>query len=171
MPAVRSPLYAQSVLALGALGMLILAIVFLRTQMRLLATVGSSHAPVLIGVEHEHPLELTLTISAGAGAGIAEVGHRADETMHISIPASWTLREVRGSSLEAITKDPPSFELIRYTLPPHVVLSFTVPAVPEHLTIHNAGASILSVQTVEVHLDTGEVKRDVQLVKDKAELW
>jgi hypothetical protein len=164
-----SPGSAHTFLSIAAFGVLALSFTFFAVRANLLERDLPDVAT--IAIEHTQPLLFSLTMSAGESQGIAELSHRSAETIRVSVPESWTIREVRGTSLHAITKESASFGLNRYTLPANAVLSFMVPSAPAHLRVLNPTGAVLSIEIAEVHLDTGVVERETVLVKDKIDLW
>jgi len=127
---------------------------------------------VEIGVEHVRPLTLSLTISTNGKNGIADISHDGTGTAYLSLPSSWTRREVRGTSLSTVIADPPTFGYTRWAIPAGATVSYAVPVAPSTILLHNPSGVPLQVKLTRVDLQTQNVERDVILVQDATtELW
>lgn len=120
-----------------------------------------------IAVEHVGPLALSLSVAMDQErTGIIDMRHDARESMHVSLPETWELREVRGASLVEATPDPPALGYVRWSLPKDATISFRVPEVPQSLTVLNPSGDPLKITLVRVFLEDGRTERNVILVKE-----
>lgn len=172
MPA-RSPVKKHTVAALVAVAAVV---VFAQGTIRRgsagLTAQVNPQTRAEIGVEHILPLTLSLMISTNGRNGIADLAHDGTGTAHVSLPSSWTRREVRGTPLATVIADPPTFGFTRWSLPAGATVSFSVPVPPSTILLHNPSGVPLQIKLTRVDLATQEVERDVILVQDATtELW
>ena len=119
-----------------------------------------------IGVEHTMPFMLMLSVGRGKSVRYIEMGTTAEETVAMSLPASWMRREVRYVPLAALHADPPMFGFVRWQFPPHAVVSFRTQQAWDTLTIHNPSSVPFEIRMTNVDLHTQRVERDTFLMKD-----
>lgn len=117
-----------------------------------------------IGIEHEKPLSLQFDIGVLQSASVIEILSESDETVRISLPASWDLREVRNVPIAKVTSDEPSFGFIRWELPARAGVSFRSPTNPGRLLLHNPSGVQLKAVARRADLETGLVESDAVLV-------
>jgi len=125
-----------------------------------------------MGVEHTQPLSITLEMSARQGKALLFVTHEGEEeTVYVSLPESWTRREVHSVPLHSVVSES-AFGFRRWRFPAGASVSFSVPAVPTTFFLHNPSTIPLKVTTVRVDLETESVERDVVLVQESpVQLW
>lgn len=125
-----------------------------------------------IGIEHTRPLSLTLEYAEKEGSAIMRVSHESDETISISFPAQWERGEVSGAPLSAFRSDASVFGSVRSHLPPRSGITFSIRSAPEHIVVHNPSQAPLKLNTVNVDLTNGAVRRDVFLVQEgEVKIW
>lgn len=125
-----------------------------------------------IGVEHENPASMRLDMTTLEGTGITEITNESPETLRISLPSTWTRREVRNVALSDVTSDPPSFGYMRWHIPAGGLVSFKMFTAPDRIVMHNPSGFPLKVRFANVNLETQEVVRDVILVNESpTPLW
>ena len=118
-----------------------------------------------IGMEHAGAVHLMLRLGYKGTHAIAEVSHDDVKSAFLSLPAEWTLREVRNGQLADIAKEPPSFGFIRWKIPKTTSVSFLAPT-PGRITVHNASKDPLTVRLSMIDFATGQTTRDVLLIQD-----
>lgn len=118
-----------------------------------------------IGVEHDGILHLTLRIGYRGEHAITEISHDGTDGAFLSLPAEWTLREVRNGQLGDIGKESPSFGFIRWRVPQTTAISFLSPT-PDRVTVHNASSGALTVRLSTIDFTTGQTTRDVLLIQE-----
>ena len=122
-----------------------------------------------IGIQHDSPVTIRLRQSTGDPSMVDITGGSADGTLHV--PASWVLREVRGSAVENLGREPAANGYTRYRMPAGATLSFRVGTTPR-LRIHNGSAVSLLIIASRVDLQTHAVQEKSVIVTEKAvELW
>lgn len=149
---------------LAAIVVAVLGVLFALSDARLSARIGTE-STVTIGVEHLRAAELTLSISNGKGPGLAEFRHDGSETLLLSTPAAWELREVRGGTLENVPADPAAFGYRRWKLPPNVTLSLSIPSSPDAFEIHNPTSVPLQFTLRRIDLAQNAVALNVHLIQ------
>jgi hypothetical protein len=123
-----------------------------------------------IALTHSAAVILSLAASSGKDPSLIELSQDGPETVTLDVPASWTLREVRGAALSAVPSQKVDLTYTRWQLPAHVTLSFHASA--DSLTVHNSGRTTLLIKYKRVQLSTGRVIADSILLQDKpARLW
>jgi hypothetical protein len=127
---------------------------------------AAPEAPATIGVEHATPMRLSLTVSEGKTPGILELSHDGKEPAFLSVPAEWSVREVRDGRFSDLAADPPSFGFIRRRVPGRLTLSFLLPSPPTGLLVQNPTGVALQVRVRRVNMQTGTTSDDVVLLKD-----
>lgn len=118
-----------------------------------------------IGLEHTKPVTLSLSFTTNGPKGIADIRHDALETVHVSLPSSWTKREVGGVPLAAVTADPPVFGFTRWSVPAGAVVSFDVTP-PSTILLHNPSGIPAEVRLTRVNLTKNSVERNIILVQE-----
>lgn len=127
---------------------------------------------VSIAAEHADSAAIALEMSTLAGNAIVDVRNESATAVLLSLPDAWRRREVRGARLEDSAPTETGLGYIRWTLPPNVTLSFSVPEAPKHLTLHHPSPGLLKMRVSRVDLRTDTVQRDTVLVQGKeAEIW
>jgi len=157
-----APMHGTAFLAAAVVA--VLGILFALSDAKLSARVGTG-VSATIGIEHQKAARLNLTVSAGVGPGLAELSCACDETVFLSLPATWTLREVRGAALEQVPADEAAFGFRRWTLPPNVTLSLHVAALPDSYEIHNPTNVPLQLTLRRINVADGHVDENVHLIQ------
>ncbi|PJA67674.1 hypothetical protein CO157_03350 [Candidatus Peregrinibacteria bacterium CG_4_9_14_3_um_filter_49_12] len=119
-----------------------------------------------IGIEHSMPLSIDMEYSVHNSAGMMRIGSNATEIISISVPEEWKRGEVSGASLADVRKDEPTFGYVRWHFPQNATVTFQMQKAPEHLVLHNPSTSPLKLNIAKVHIETGEVERDILLIRD-----
>ncbi|MDD4318704.1 MAG: hypothetical protein PHW10_00025 [Candidatus Peribacteraceae bacterium] len=120
-----------------------------------------------IAVEHAQPLRLSVIAGSGTASSLIDFALDGDaESASLTLPDTWTLREVRGARLEDVTSERPSLGYIRWSAPRGAVLSLRVPQLPGALVVHNPSQVPLYLHTKRIDLRTGETEEETYLVKD-----
>lgn len=126
----------------------------------------------MIAIEHTTPLTLNITTITRRNHMLVEVGHDAEEVVHLSIPSSWERKEVRGIPLSEILTGSPSLGFTRMTLPGSGAISFALPSPLLHLTLRNPSGSPVQVRLTHIDLDTDTVDTETLLIQeDNSPLW
>ncbi|MEI8230023.1 MAG: hypothetical protein WCG83_02690 [Candidatus Peregrinibacteria bacterium] len=165
------PISIHGILALTAI---VAVIVVARESGRPSATVQTSHQDqqAEIAIEHSMRASVSISVSALKGQGILDIVHDAAREIYISLPDSWTRREVKGVSLATVAADPPMLGFKRWRLPPGSTVSFAIPAFPSSILAHNPSGIPLEVRVTRVDLDNDRTERDVVLMQKKSvTLW
>jgi hypothetical protein len=127
---------------------------------------------VTIGVEHSAPLSLSFSVSRGKLPGMLQVSHDGSETILLSLPSPWTLKEVRGVALSAVPADKETFGYRRWHLPPKAVLLFSLPTIPDGAQVLNPSKIPLELRIVRVDLQSNTADTDVFLTTDQPQrIW
>ncbi|HBH20218.1 MAG TPA: hypothetical protein DEB30_05100 [Candidatus Peribacter riflensis] len=122
-----------------------------------------------IGLEHQKPVSLALSLTTNGAKGVADMRHDALETIAVSVPSSWSKREVGGVPFAAVTMDPPTFGFTRYHLPPGAIVSFDLTP-PATILLHNPSGVSAEVRLTRVDLEKDTVERDIILVQEGSTL-
>ncbi|MDO8468578.1 MAG: hypothetical protein Q7S29_02365 [Candidatus Peribacter sp.] len=124
-----------------------------------------------IGLEHTKPVTLSLSFTTNGAKGVMDIRHDALETVYVSLPSTWTKREVGGVPLTAVTSDPPSFGFTRWSVPAGALVSFDVTP-PATILLHNPSGIPAEIRLTRVDLTKNAVERDIILVQEgSALLW
>ncbi|MFH1444422.1 MAG: hypothetical protein ABIG34_03460 [Candidatus Peregrinibacteria bacterium] len=118
-----------------------------------------------IGLEHARPVTLVLSLTTNGTKGVADIRHDSLETIALSLPQSWTKREVGGVPLAAVTADPPTFGFTRWSIPPGAIVSFDVTP-PSTILLHNPSGVPAEIRLTRVDLEQNAVERDILLVQE-----
>ncbi len=110
--------------------------------------------PVSIGAELSSRATLYWSESIGRTPGLVEVRQEGASGFYLSIPADWTLREIRNGQISAATSDPPALGLRRWKLPENATLSFSVEAPGDYL-LQRSGTAPLLVNSKRINLQSG----------------
>ncbi len=110
--------------------------------------------PVSIGAELSSRATLYWSESIGRTPGLVEVRQEGASGFYLSIPAGWTLREIRNGQISAATSDPPALGLRRWKLPESATLSFSVEQPGDYL-LQRSGTAPLLVNSKRIHLQSG----------------
>lgn len=161
---------------LGPLPSLLAAATIAATAVALIRTAREPPPPARADIAVEHAGTATMTLVLGTKTGsqraLLTLRHAGSGTAAVSLPAHWSLREVRGGRLEDLRMDPPTFGLRRYHVPAGVEASFTLSPVPSTVLMHNPSASPLQVRVMRINLSTGLVREDRVLIqKNPTPLW
>ena len=144
---------------------------FLRAQVQVTDEVNE---PVIaeMGVEHALPLSLSMEISSLQGVGLLDITHEGEETIFISLPMSWSRKEVRGVSLSSVREETSSFGFTRWRFPEGASVTFGLPKYPDSLLLHNPSEVSLKINVTQVNLNEGTVTHDIILVQESpVALW
>lgn len=146
----------------------------LSTHAWMRAELVETPAPLVvdIGIEHTTPLSFDMDVNTIDDWAIVEMTSSSDETIYISLPASWSRREVWNVPLNSVISESPSFGFVRWTVPPNGGVSFDVPEVPSTLLLHNPSSELIKLRLTLIDLPTETVAQDVLLIKDgPVSLW
>ena len=154
----------------AAAGLLVLT-VFSLSSLEFARQRGMVTGPMIdIGIEHTLPIGVNIEIGAMQGAGIIDIELESEETVYLSVPSSWTLREVRNTSLDAVISQEPTFGFLRWAIPPYAGVSFYVPEAPGSVLFHNPSNTTAKVHIIRVDLDMDTVEEDVILIQGPSQL-
>ncbi len=118
-----------------------------------------------------HGQSTSLTIIRGAREGLEVIDFAPDETASITVPSSWTLREVRGTDLATVTSAADGEGYTRYVLPADSRFSFLTDKA-DHLTVHDAGSGTLLLKVRIIDLMLERIQESSQLLKgSKMRVW
>lgn len=132
---------------------------------------AADEARAEIGLEHAKPVTLSLALTTNGPRGVADLRHDALETIFISLPSSWTKREVGGVPLSAVQADSPVFGFTRWRIPPNALVSFDI-IPPQTILLHNPSGIPAEIDLTRVDLAKNSVERDIILIqKGSAVLW
>ncbi|PIR49270.1 hypothetical protein COU80_00790 [Candidatus Peregrinibacteria bacterium CG10_big_fil_rev_8_21_14_0_10_55_24] len=161
----------------GHIGALLVAAAFLgiaMVQPAVRAWLTPPHVPVAaeMGIEHTQPLTLSLELSTLKGVALLYLTHEdSEETAYVSLPDTWTRREVRGVELREVASEN-VFGFNRWRFPAGASVTFNIPASPDALLLHNPSSVPLKIRITRVDLETEHVERDVILVQESpVVLW
>ncbi len=124
-----------------------------------------THPTQDIALEHTAPVTLSLVISEGRNPGIVDLWHDGDTTHHLTVPATWKLREVRGTTLDEVAKSGTG-DFTRLAFPAGSRLSFIAPN-PEEIVLHNSSRGMMQVKWKMVDIHERTVREETMLVKNK----
>ncbi|MBI1812715.1 hypothetical protein HYR82_02955 [Candidatus Peregrinibacteria bacterium] len=129
-------------------------------------------SPLTITFEHARPLTVTMAVTRGGTRGIVDVRQTTESGAHVTLPSSWTLREMRGGSVDRLRKDHPTHTTTRWSLPPEATASFWIPEQPSHLALRNASASRLEVIVRSIDLEKNQATEEhVFVTETLQEIW
>ena len=125
-----------------------------------------------MGIEHTEPLTLAITQKEQAGRAIIDIESSTDETIFVSVPDQWKMREAHGAPLTDIQAEEPSFGFIRWQFPPKVTVSFLTPLAPDSLILHNPSQIPIKVVVTTLDAANNSGKRSIVLVQNSpAKIW
>lgn len=134
------------------------------------ATGSKQPTPVIptldIGVEHTGSSTLTITVTRNDTLRMIDIGNDGQSVMKVSVPQHWKRAEVRGIALKAVKEEPPSFQYVRFTFPPHADITFTSQLPFQHLRIQNPSGKLLKIRSTSVDLQKNTSAHDVYLLKE-----
>lgn len=148
----RWHLAPQLTIAGSAITLLLLLGVIDRVTFATLPGKAAESMPATIGIEYEQPLQLSVLIARKEQAGYAAILNQSDETIHVSMPSSWSRTEVTGVPIAQVTSDIPVFGFTRWTLPAHSGLKMHLPQTPDSLFFDSTSAATaaINLQTVDL---------------------
>ena len=139
------------------------------------ANYDAQHVPVdiEIGVEHQSPLAaLSFKGTTGGEKQLMDIGNESDETLQVSLPASWERTEVRNVPLASLTSEEPSFGYRKWQFPAGASVSFETNEPWKSVTVHNPSGIPLRIRVTKVNLHTEQAEFNVYLAKDKpVKVW
>ncbi|MBI3618835.1 hypothetical protein HY213_02250 [Candidatus Peregrinibacteria bacterium] len=166
----RPALHQGIIFLTTALVFLAMSVVLLALRDR--AMVPFDPSPLTITFEHARPMTVAVAVTRGGTKGIFEVRQTAEAGARILLPSSWTLRELRGGSIDRLRKDHPTPKTTRWSLQPGATASFWIPEQPSHLALRNASASRLEVIVRSIDLEKNTVTEDHVFVTEVLqEIW
>lgn len=126
-----------------------------------------------IAVEHAAPFTLSLVFNTDTKPALLDLSHESENPVKISLPLTWTLREVRGATMNSIAPEEPSAGFVRYTVPPGATLALLLPQTPSTLLLRNIPpAPHMSVRWKKVNLAAGTVEQNVTLINGEGgKVW
>lgn len=170
MQRLRSWLTLHSTASTAAL--LVVVVVALGFSITKTRGISTSDSTAHIGIEHTEPLTLAITQKEQAGRAIMDIENAGNETVFVSVPDQWAMREIHGAPLKDISKEEPSFGFIRWQFPPHATLSFIAPLAPESLVLHNPSHIPVKVDVTILDAQENSGRRFVVLVQSSpAKIW
>lgn len=144
-------------------------------ERNLFATRGSNAetVPATIGLEHDSPLSLDVLFARKEGAGYVSIVNGSSETIHLSVPSSWSRTEVTGAQLSDVVSDIPVFGFTRWSLPGNAGIKMVLPEAPEAVFFDSTSDSTTAIDLKTIDLETSQVANKVVLVQKQSlvELW
>jgi hypothetical protein len=169
----RLHLATQLTIAGSAIAVLLLLGVIDRVTFATLPGKAAEPLPATIGIEHDQPLRLSLLIARKEQAGYASFIHQSDETIHVSVPSTWTRVEVTGVPIGQVRSDVPVFGFTRWTLPAHAGVKMLLPEAPDSLFFDSTSAATAAIDLQTVDLVNLRANSRVVLLQKQAlvSLW
>ena len=121
-----------------------------------------------IGVEHASPLSLYIEVGRLSNSAMIDMYSDTTETVKISVPSEWSLREVRNATVDDIASDEPTFGFTRWSVPAHAGVSFYAPNGPESIMLHNPSGVQMKVNISNIDIEAQTVERNVLLVTNNS---
>lgn len=108
--------------------------------------------PATIGIEYDQPLRLSVLVARKEQAGYTSITNQSDETVHLSVPSTWTRTEVTGVPLGRVTQDIPVFGFTRWTLPAHAGVNMLMSQAPNSFFFDSTStlAAAIDLQTIDL---------------------
>lgn len=134
---------------------------------------NAESVPATIGLEHSSPLSLSVLVAKKPGAGYVSMTNESNETIHISVPSSWTRTEVTGAPLADVSSDIPVFGFTRWKIPGKTGIKMLLPETPDAVFFDSASEATTAVDLKTIDLETSQVSNRVVLVQKQSlvELW
>ena len=160
------PSLGPAFLTLGS----VLAIVFLG-----LATMRvhiASNEDIRIPVHTEGKAQLVFTISRGGAPGMMEVQLKTGTGVQMTLPSSWTLREVRGMDLQGVVSQAPTLGGRTWSISKDGIASFWVSNQSRSFQLRNTGTNPLAITVRQIFVRENRVDTQEYLVTDRPlQIW
>ena len=167
----RSSLFLHGIVALICVFVLATVLLFEETNQQAGSTLANVQESVSIAIEHTSPLTFFIASTVNTDPGIIDFWHSGEETVFLSVPDSWVVREVRHGALDALSPAPASGGFHRYPLPRGVTVSFSGTS-PLHLLVHNPSAIPLHVHYKRIQLEKDRMQEGSVLVGERpGQVW
>jgi hypothetical protein len=139
----------------------------------LLTHASSEPVTATIGIENDDPLSLAILFARKEASSYVSISNKSIQTIHVSVPSSWTRLEVTGAPLSEVTQDIPVFGFTRWTLPPRAGMRMAAPVVPDNLFFDSPSKATTAIDLRTVNLDTSAVSSRTVLVQKQTlvPLW
>lgn len=161
------------VVAASAVAVLVLLGVLERNTFATRLGDAAEVVPSTIGLEHTSPLSLSILIAKKESAGYFSMMNQSSETIHVSLPSSWTRTEVSGASLSEAKQEIPVFGFVRWTLPGKAGMKLLLPQAPSAVFFDSVSPATAAIDLKTVDLVTLNVTNKVVLVQKQTlvPLW
>lgn len=160
------PSLGPAFLALGA----VLAIVFLG-----LATVRvriPGNEDIRIPLHTQGKAQIIFSISRGGTPGIIELQMKSGTGVQMTLPASWTLREVRGMDLSGVTSQAPTLGGRTWSITGKGIASFWMTSQSRSFQLRNTGGNPLAITVKQIFVRENRVDTQEYLVTDRpVQVW
>lgn len=124
----------------------------------------------LIVVGYERSTAIEALRASKPGAEMLEL-RAGDAPVAFSLPSTWTMREVRGTTIGAIGRSEDGPGYLRWSVPSRSRVSFITDR-PESLLIRAQGSGSVLLKFVDIRLDTEEKQeQSILLQTEAAKLW
>lgn len=129
--------------------------------------------PSAIGLEYNAPLSMSMLFARKENAGYVSITNQSNETIHLSLPSSWTRTEVTGASLKDVTQEIPFFGFTRWTLPGKAGIKLLMPSAPDAIFFDPVSLSTAAIDLKTIDLTTVSASNRVVLVQKQTlvKLW
>ncbi len=104
---------------------------------------------------------LEIAISRGTASGMVQLTAGGSAPVWMSLPATWTLKEVRNGELSEVQSRTASGAMSAWRFPQGMTVSFWMPETPEHVSIRHR--SPFPLQIIVKHIDMIEQKIDTDV--------
>ncbi len=151
----------------------LLLVVGLALFVRIFGTIKPlSGQSVSIAITHKDPADVQLEWSKKDLSGVLQIQNDSNEELGIHLPVDWVRGEVRGTSIESITRGDTGLGSTRWNIPPGANVRFTFLPYPQHVTILNPNGVILKVHAVMTDVVSKIYETQLHLVQtEPLKLW
>lgn len=162
----RLPSLGPAFLALGT----ILSIVFLGLSQ--LEGMRTEPLDISIPLRSQNKAAILVTISRGGTPGMVEFRLKSGTGVEMTLPPTWTLREVRGMDLAGITSAAPTRSGRTWSITGKGTASFWAGEPPRSFQLRNRGTAPLALTVRQVFVREGRIDEQEYLVTDRpVQVW
>jgi hypothetical protein len=166
--------FIHTAIACGAaIALLTLSFFFRSTFSTLQGNAKQQENAIEIGIEHANKISLALTIARKGPLGYAMLRSDIAEPIAISIPESWTIKEIGGVPFASVTRSTPEFGFVRLALPAKARLTIDIPSVPDRITFASPSDTIAKIDLTTLDLRASVIDTQTILLQNtsSADLW
>lgn len=160
------PSLGPAFLALGA----VFAIVFLglaSVQVRI-----PGNEDIRIPLHTQGKAQLMFSISRGGTPGILDIQLKSGTGVQMTLPSSWTLREVRGMDLSGVTSQAPTLGGRTWTITGKGTTSFWMTSESRSFQLRNTGGNPLAITVKQIFVRENRVETQEYLVTNRpVQVW